>query len=125
MRTSQYRGLARVVQQQTVGLILQRLRPADFSARCTAWVLWSCLVLAAACRRSLAAVAALWSGAPSRETLRQALRATLPAYPDLLQHVPGLLRASWPRGLRKRRSPLWRYPLIVDLHAVPYFKRCC
>lgn len=122
MRTPQYRPLAHHVQQQTIALLTHQLRPRDFSRRCTAVVLLSCLVLAAACQRSLAAVAALRPRCPCRETLRQALLATLPDYQELLRRLPGLLRAALPRGLRRRR-PRRRYPLAIDLHGVPYYKR--
>ena len=126
MRTSHYRPLAHHVQQQTTSLILGRLRLPDFSPRCPAWLLMSCLVLAAAARISLAAVASLRPRCPSRETLRQALLATLPEYDRLLRQLPGLLRASLPRGLRqvqRRQGRRRRYPMAIDLHGVPYFKR--
>jgi hypothetical protein len=44
----------------------------------------------------------------------------LPDYQRLLRCLPGLLRASVPRGLRKKRR---RYPMVIDLHGVAYFKR--
>ena len=44
MRTPHYASLAHAVQQQTVGLLAQRLRPDDYSRRCTAWTLLRCLV---------------------------------------------------------------------------------
>jgi len=100
---------------------MHELRPKDFSKRCPAWVVLSCLVLAAAARISLAAIAALRTRLPSRETLRQALLATLPDYTALLGRVPGLLCASLPRGLRKQHRR--HYPLAIDLHGVPYYKR--
>jgi len=121
MRTSHYCWLARRVQQETVALVQRQLRPRDFSRRCTATVLLSCLVLAAAGRTALSAVAFLRSRCPSRETLRRALLTTLPGYHDLLRHVPPLLRASLPRRLRQR--PRRRYPVAIDLHCVPYYKR--
>lgn len=120
MRTSHYPSLARSVQQQTVAFLCHHLRPKDFSKRCTASVLFGCLLLAAVARISLAAVAALRSRCPSRETLRQALLTTLPDYAELLRRLPGLLRDCLPRGLRKKRR---RYPMMIDLHTVAYFKR--
>lgn len=123
MRYHQYRDLARQVQDQTVGLLQTLLRPPDYSDRCTAGVLLSSLVLAAARRLSLAAVAALRPGEPSRETLRQALYATLPGYGGLLRRAPALLAAALPRGLRRRAAAGRRFALAIDLHAVPYHKR--
>jgi putative transposase len=49
---------------------------------------------------------------------------TLPDYQKLLRQLPGLLRASLPRGLRQRPGRRRRrYPMAIDLHAVPYYKR--
>src|SRR5262245_42203651 len=97
MRSSfQYPRQARALQQHLIGLLCRHLKPRDFSRRCTAWVLLGCLVTAAVARISLAAVAALRSRCPSRETLRQALFATLPEYQALLAQIPRLLRASFP-----------------------------
>jgi putative transposase len=82
------------------------------------------LVLAAAGQLALSAVAVLRSRCPSRETLRRALLETLPDYQKLLRQLPGLLRASLPRGLRRRPGRgRRRYPLAIDLHGVPYYKR--
>jgi putative transposase len=122
MRTSYYRLFARQVQEQTVTLLLGHLRPPDYSTLCSAWVLLSSLVLAAASGVSLAAIAVLRPGSPSRETLRQALWSTLPQYVELRQRVAALLVASLPRRLRQRR-PGRRYPLAIDLHGVAYYKR--
>jgi putative transposase len=122
MRALQYRQLAHQLQDRTTDLLLRHLRPPDYSRRCTALVLLSSLALAAARRLSLAAVAAVRRASPSRETLRQALYATLPAYDALRRRIPALLRASLPGGLR-RHPGRRRYPMIVDLHRVAYFKR--
>jgi putative transposase len=122
MRTSQYYRLAHHVQEQTTVLVQRLLRPADYSQRCTAWALLSSLVLAAASKLSLAAVAALRPGSPCRETLRQALLQTLPEYAELRRRVAQLLRASLPRRLSQRGARR-RYPMAIDLHDVPYYKR--
>src|SRR5262249_18798041 len=122
MRATQYRHLAHELQDRTTGLLRDQLRPTDYSRRCTALVLLSCLVLAACRRISLAAVAAVRRSSPSRETLRQALYATLPDYDALRRRLPTLLRASLPRGLARHCGPR-RYPLVLDVHRVPYYKR--
>ena len=122
MRTTYYPDLARQVQDETITLLQRTLRPRDFSKRCTATVLLSCLILAAAARIALSAVASLRGRCPSRETLRHALRETLPDYQRLLAQLPRLLRASLPRRLRRRRRGR-RYPLAIDVHAVAYYKR--
>jgi hypothetical protein len=102
--------------------LLRSLRPKDFSRRCTARVLLACLVLLAARQLSLAAVAAVRRGCPSRETLRKALFATLPTYDALRRRLPALLRASLPRGL-SRHPGRRRYPMAIDLHRIPYYQR--
>jgi putative transposase len=122
MRTTYYPRLAAQVQDQTAAVVLRHCRPADYSSRCPAWLLLSSLILAAANRLSLAAVAALRPRSPSRETLRQALLATLPPYDVLRRQLPGLVRASLPRALRRPRRRR-RYPLAIDLHTVAYFRR--
>ncbi len=122
MRSFQYRHCAQQLQDQATTLLLGLLRPADFSPHCTALTLLSCLLLAAARRLSLAAVAVLRPHTPGRETLRLAWLATLPGYDALGRRLPALLRASLPRSLRRRR-PRRRYPLAIDLHGVPYYKR--
>src|SRR5579871_252998 len=123
MRVSQYRQLAEQLQDRTTTLLVRQLRPADFSRRCPALLVLSCLVLAAARRLSLAAVAAVRPACPSRETLRQALYATLPHYDALRRRLPALLRATLPRSLRRPSGRRRRYPLAIDLHRVPYYKR--
>jgi len=122
MRVCQYRSLAHDLQQQATAVLSRRFRPRDFSRRCTAPLLLGCLILAAARRLSLAAVAAVRPGGPSRETLRQALLATLPDYDGLRRATPALLRDSLPRALRPRPGRR-RYPVAVDLHRVAYYKR--
>jgi putative transposase len=123
MRAPQYRHCAQQVQAQTIALLQQQLRPRAFSRRCSAWQLLSSFVLATACCLSLSAVAAVRRRSPSRETLFKAWRATLPGYARLLHAVPRLLRAALPAGLRRRAARRRRYPLAIDLHAVPYYKR--
>jgi hypothetical protein len=118
MRAPQYRQLAHELQDRTAGLLLRLLRPTNFSGRCTAMVLLSSLVLAAARQLSLAAVAAIRRSSPSRETLRQALYATWPDYQALRRRIPALLRASLPRRLTRQRGRRLRYPMAIDLHRV-------
>src|ERR1700722_14491527 len=122
MRLCYYPRLAAPVQDPTAAVVLRQCRPADYSRRCPAGVLLTSLILASAHRLSLSAVAALRPRSPSRETLRQALAATLPHYAALRQQLPGLVRASLPRALRRPRSRR-HFPLATDTHTVAYFKR--
>jgi hypothetical protein len=80
------------------------------------------MVLINVARLSLSAVAALRGGF-SRETLRKAILALLPDVPETLRRVGRLLRGTLPRSLRRPGRQRRRYPLAVDLHSVPYYKR--
>ena len=126
MRNSYYTHSARSIRYETVAILQQHLHPHDYK-RCSAYWILSCLILIAAAQLSIAAAAAL-RGGRSHETLRKALLATLPPYQRTLQQMPRLLLASLPRGLRKRirqrkKGKRRRYPMVIDLHAVPYYKR--
>lgn len=121
MRAGQYRSAAQRVQDRTLNLLHQQLRPRAFSRRCTASQLLRRLLLATAACWSLSAVAALRGGL-GRATLFRAWRTTLPDYDRLQSHTPRLLRASLPHGLRRQRGRR-RFPLAIDLHSVPYYKR--
>lgn len=124
MRPPQYRHRARQVQDRTLTILRQQLAPRDFSKKCTALTLLTVLLLAACHRASLAHAAALApDGTPGYETLRLALHRTLPGYDDLRRRLRRLLAASLPRGLTRRKRLRRRYPLAIDLHAVPYFVR--
>ena len=122
MCINHYGSLSRQARLQTQRLLQRELRPKDYSPRCSAWLLLSCLVLATVASRSLSAVAALRDRCPSRETLRRALLTTLPHYDGLRRRLPGLLRGSLPSRLRQAAQRR-RYPLAIDLHGVPYYKR--
>jgi putative transposase len=122
MRYPQYHSQAQHLQAQVLTVLLVVFAPADYSARCTAVVLLTCMLLAAARRLSLAAVAAIRRGSPCRETLRQALYATLPDYHGLCRRLYQVLRASLPRGLL-RHPGRRRYPMALDVHRVAYYKR--
>jgi putative transposase len=123
MRRYHYDRLAACVQEQTAAVVQRQCRPADFSQHCPARVLLASLILAAARGVSLTAVAALRPRSPCRETLRQALLTTLPGYDALRRRLPGLVRASLPRSLRRPGRTRRRYPLALDVHQVAYFKR--
>lgn len=122
---AQYRRQTQLLQPEFIGLVSRHLRATDFSRRCTVWVLFSCLLLAAVARASLAAVASLKGHGPNRETLRQALLATLPGYEELVRGLPRLLKEALPKSFRRRiaKGRQRRLPMAIDLHTVPYYKR--
>ena len=121
MRVTHYRQLASDLQERATTLLLREVHPEDYSATCTAGVLFAGLILAAIRRISLSAVAAVCLGCPSRETLRQAFRDTLPDYDATRQRLPAWLNATLPASLVQH--PKRRYPMAIDLHRVVYYKR--
>jgi putative transposase len=75
------------------------------------------LLCAAAARlTSLFAICAQMKKAPSDETARKALLATLPEYGKLQRGVNRALTADVPKALRRRRQHI-----AIDLHLVPYY----
>src|SRR6478735_281119 len=91
------------------------LRLPDFSARCSADVLWTVLLYAAARLTSLAAACVALLYAPSDTTLHDALCATLPAFAELQRRLNRALQGDLPRTLRRRPQPL-----ALDLTLIPY-----
>lgn len=103
------------VHQHAHELMRGCLRLGDFSPLCTARVMLH--VLFAACARlcSLACAALSLATAPSRETIRKAWLAALPARDELLRHLNRALAADVPRFLRRRPQRV-----AVDLTLIPY-----
>jgi putative transposase len=103
------------VHQHACQLLQACLRLGDFSPRRTARVLLG--VLFAACARLCSLAAACWSlaHAPSRETVRQAVRAWLPRRDELLRRLNRALAADVPRAWRRRPQQV-----AVDLVLIPY-----
>src|SRR5215210_8192409 len=107
-----------VVHQHAFELLRSCLRLSDFSSLCTARVL--CHVLFTACARlcSLAAACLSLAAAPSRETVRKAWLAWLPARDELLRRLNRCLFIEVPRTLRRRPQQV-----AIDLVLVPYHGR--
>jgi hypothetical protein len=105
------------VHQHAHQLLRSCLRLPDFSPRCTARVFLH--VLFAACCRlcSLSAACLSLAAAPSRETVRKALRRWLPARDELLRRLNRALAAEVPRAWRRRRRP---QRVAIDLVLIPY-----
>src|SRR5829696_4799533 len=103
------------VHQHACVLLRHCLALGDYSAGCTARVLLH--VLFAACARlcSLSAACLSLASAPSRETVRKAWLAWLPARDELLSRLNRTLTADVPRALRRRPQRV-----AVDLTLIPY-----
>ena len=94
------------------------LKFKDYKRKVTAQVLWSLLLAAAARITSLSDTCQRLDEAPSDETARKALLATLPDY-DALQHQLNAALAGYlPKTLRKHLQRL-----AIDLTLIPYHGR--
>jgi putative transposase len=116
MRKGHYTLTSKDVQAHAANLIQENLQLADYSRRCTATVLVSVVFAAAARLTSIFAACQRLAKAPSGETLRKALLATLPDYATLQKAVNRALAGDVPKALRRRKQNL-----AIDLHLVPYY----
>jgi hypothetical protein len=116
MRHPYYTLHSREVQEHAAGLIDQHIGINDYSAKCTASTIFHVLFTAAAHLVSITAACLHLRHAPSRETMRLALLATLPDYAKLQQGVNRALAGDLPKTLRKSKQCL-----AIDLHLVPYY----
>jgi hypothetical protein len=87
----------------------------DYKRKTTVQTLWAILLAAAARLSSLSDTCGRLRNAPSDETARKALLATLPEYAELQQRLNAALAGHLPKPLRKRRQVL-----AIDLTLVPY-----
>ncbi len=103
------------VHRHACELLRTCLGVSDYSPGCTARVLLH--VLFAACARlcSLSAACLALAAAPSRETVRKAWLAWLPARDELLRRLNRALTADVPRALRRRPQRV-----AIDLTLIPY-----
>jgi putative transposase len=91
------------------------LKFKDYKRKTSAQVLWSLLLAAAARITSLSDACQRLLDAPSDETARQALLATLPDYATLQQQLNAALAGHLPKALRQRLQRL-----AIDLTLIPY-----
>jgi hypothetical protein len=110
MRRCQYTVTRTSVHAHAVGLVLAHLRLADFSPRCTARRLLTILFAAAARLSSVFDTCQNLLRAPSDETVRQALLATLPSYAELQRRLNRALAGdlpvpAWPPGSGRAAIP--------------------
>lgn len=116
MRKAHYTVSGKDVHEHAEGLIRTHIGLADFSKKCTSAVLLRVLFAAAARLTSIFAACLHWTRAPSCETIRKALLATLPEYAILQRGVNRALAGDLPKALRRNRQRL-----AIDLHLRPYY----
>lgn len=116
MRKGHYTLTSKDVQECAVQRIRHHLKLKDYSRRCTTRVLLSIVFVAAARLTSIYAACQRLLKAPSDETARKALLATLPAYAELQKAVNRALVGDLPKALRQRKQRI-----AVDLHLTPYY----
>jgi putative transposase len=104
------------VQLHTESLLARYLAFADHGRKCTARVLYAVLCWAAARLTSIAAACAALARAPSDQAVRDALLATLPAFPELQRQLNRALADGLPQALRRARQRL-----ALDLTLIPYY----
>lgn len=105
----------KAIQGCAVDLLQKKLRLPNHSDKCSAVMVLTVLLVAAAQCTSIAAVCYRLQNAPSDQTIYNALDETLPEYAELERRVNQALRANLPKNLRKRRQRL-----AVDLTLIPY-----
>src|SRR3954462_15205701 len=93
----------------------QHLKFRDYKTKTSAQVLWSLLLAAAARITSLSDTCQRLRDAPSDETARKALLATLPDYAELQRRLNAALAGHLPKALRRRLQRL-----AIDLTLIPY-----
>src|SRR3954462_6219015 len=93
----------------------QHLKFRDYKTKTSAQVLWSLLLAAAARITSLSDTCQRLRDAPSDETARKALLATLPDYAELQRRLNAALAGHLPKALRQRPQRL-----AIDLTLIPY-----
>jgi Transposase DDE domain len=115
MRTTHSTITPGTVQAHTQMILQKHLRLQDHGPKCTAGVLWTVLLYAAARITSLAAACAALRNAPSDSAAHDALLAGLPAFAELQRRLNRALQGDLPKALRRRRQPL-----AIDLTLIPY-----
>jgi hypothetical protein len=103
------------VHDYAASLIQRYLKIKDFGRRCSSSVIINILFYAASRLTSISDACARLSRAPSDETFRQALLATLPQWPELQRRLNRALSGDLPRGLLKHPQRI-----AIDTHEIPY-----
>lgn len=116
MRSHHYILTPAQVQQHAREHLQAFIPLADFSDKCTATVLWTVLLAAAGTISSIFATCNRLCRAPSVETIRKALLATLPESDKLHRQINRALAGDLPKGLKRSARPV-----ACDLHLTPYY----
>ena len=104
------------VHQLAVDRVQPYLRLADHGPKCTARVVLSLILWAAARVTSLAAACRALRRAPSDQAARNALFATLPVFAELRRRLNRALAGELPAAVRRRPRPV-----AIDLTLIPYY----
>ena len=108
----------RTVHRRAAEHLQAYLKFQDYKRSCSAQVLWSLLLAAAARITSLSDTCQCLDRVPSDETARKALLATLPNYATLQRQLNAALAGHLPKALRRRLQRL-----AIDLTLIPYHGR--
>jgi putative transposase len=117
MRSCHYTITSRQVHQHAVDRLQPYLRLADRGRTCSAGVVLTILLWAAARVTSLAAACAALAAAPSDQAVRDALLATLPVFAELQRRLNQALAGGLPKVLLRRRG----HYVALDLTLLPYY----
>jgi len=115
MRTTHSTITPGTVQANAQVLLQKHLRLPKHGRKCTAGMLWTVLLYAAARIWSLAASCRALAEAPSDTTVHDALLAGLPAFAELQRRLNRALQGDLPKALSRRQQPL-----AIDLTLIPY-----
>jgi putative transposase len=118
MRNNKYTLRSKEVHEHAAGLLQTNLKLRDYSKTCTVQVLLLVLFSAAARIVSVFAACQSLAGAPSLQTILNALREVLPAYAELQRRVNRALAGDLPKPLRCRPQRIG-----IDLTLIPYHGR--
>lgn len=108
------------VQAVATGWIQDHLEFADYSRKCTWSVMLTVLLFAASRTRSVSEACQRLRAAPSDETVRQALLATLPSAAELERRINGALGDRLPKSFFRRTQRI-----AIDLTEIPYHGEAC
>jgi hypothetical protein len=115
MRTTHSTITPGAVQAHAQVLLQEHLRLPERRRKCTAGMLWTVLLYAAARIWSLAASCRALADAPSDSAVHDALMAGLPAFAELQRRLNRALQGDLPKALCRRRQPM-----ALDLTLIPY-----